>query len=65
MFGGLFEVWGGSSLLGGEWGQWRINCLARPTKENMPQVIWSDLETFWSDFRMQNHSVLQNVLSDS
>ena len=30
-------------------------------------VIWSDLERFWSDFRdfrMQNHSVLYNVLSD-
>ena len=31
-------------------------------------VIWVDLSTFWSDFsdfRMQNQSVLNNVLSDS
>ena len=30
--------------------------------------IWGDLRTFWSgfrDFRIQNHSVLKNVLSYS
>ena len=30
-------------------------------------VIWGDLRTYWSDFsdfRMQNHSMLLNVLSD-
>ena len=65
-----FEVWGGSLGFGREGGQWRKTVLARPSKKICPKcmllgtsgVIWGDLRTFWSDFsdfRMQNHSVLK------
>ena len=50
-------------------GQWRKTVLARPSKKICPKctllgtsgVIWGDLRTFWSDFRMQNHSLLLHV----
>ena len=70
-----FEVWGGGNPRFGK-GTVKKNCLARPSKKICPKCmllgtsgeIWGDLGTFWSgfrDFRIQNHSVLKNVLSDS
>ena len=43
-------------------GAMKKNCVARPSKEKCiiletSGVIRGDLETFWSDFRMQNHCV--------
>ena len=62
-----FEVKGNPSVWEGG-GTVKKNCLARPSKKICPKcmllgasgVIWSDLGTFWSDFRdfrMQNHTV--------
>ena len=60
---------GGIPWFGEGGGTVKKNCLARPSKKICPKcmllgtsgVIWGDLRTFWSDFsdfRMQNHSVL-------
>ena len=60
---------GAFSRFGEGGGTVKTKFLARPIKKMCPKcmllgtsgVIWGDLRTFWSDFsdfRMQNHSVL-------
>ena len=63
---------GAHPRFGKEGGTVKKKFLARPSKKMCPKcmllgtsgVIWGDLGSDFSDFRMQNHSVLENVWSD-